>query len=69
MKLNVFGRVVEVLRENDQWVFYSLGDGIKRRENGIVIPAELSETELITFIADIFHESATPQNSDIKILK
>lgn len=68
MKLNIFGRIAEVIREDGQWVFYSLGEGKKRRENGLVIPAELSAAEVVTFLADIFHEVASPQNPEIKIL-
>lgn len=69
MKLNIFGRLFGVARENDQWVLYSLGEGLKRRENDIPIPAELTQAEVVTFLADIFHEIATPDNSDVKVLE
>lgn len=69
MKLNVYGRIkIEILRENDEWVVYVLGEGKKRPVNDIVIPSDVKETELITFIEDLFHESATPTNKDIKII-
>jgi hypothetical protein len=68
VKLNVFGKLVEIIRENDQWILYSLGEGKKRRENDFAIPPDLSESEVVTYMADIFHEFATPQNSDVKIL-
>ncbi len=69
MKINVFGRIVEVARDNGEWVLYTLGEGKKRRENDIVIPADLNEKDVVTFIADIFHEFATPGNSEVKVLK
>jgi len=47
---------------------YSLGDGKKRREADIVIPADLSASEVVTFVADIYHELATPENSEVKVL-
>lgn len=68
MKLNIFGRLFEVARENDQWILYSLGTGLKRKESDIPIPAELTRTEVMTFLADIFHEFASPENSEVKIV-
>jgi hypothetical protein len=56
-----------VLRENDQWIAYLPGtDGKKRRLEEFLIPADYSEDEVIQYIADIFHESATPEHPDVK---
>jgi hypothetical protein len=69
MKLDVFGRPMQVLRENDQWVIYLPGpDGKKRPLLDFVIPADLSESEVIVYIADIFHEMATPEKPEVKKL-
>ncbi len=68
MKLSVFGRKFEVIRERDQWNLFSLGEGKKHRVDDILIPAHLTETDVITFLADMFHEMATPDNSDVQRL-
>lgn len=69
MIVSVFGRKVEVIRENNEWILYSLGEGKKRREVDIVIPSDLDENEVLTYLADIFHEVATPENNEVKILQ
>lgn len=67
MKLDVFGRTtIEVLRENDHWVCYILGEGKKRRDYDLSFPPELSEAEVVVYIADLFHEGATPENPDVR---
>ena len=69
MKLNIYGKcLLEVIKENDQWVIYVLGEGKKSRSNDIVIPSYMDENEVVVYLADIFHEAATPENPDIKVL-
>lgn len=68
MKLNVFGKkFIEVVREGREWqVFYLGNEGKKRKAEGLVIPSTIKESEIERYIADLFHEMATPLNSEVK---
>jgi hypothetical protein len=54
---------VEVVRESSRWKIYKLGLGIRCELNGIVLPDELREDEIATFLDDMFHEMARPGDS------
>jgi hypothetical protein len=70
MKLNVFGRNVEIVRRNENWdVFYCGNDGKKRKAEDILIPGSIEESELVQYISDLCHEWATSRNSEVKVLK
>ena len=60
IKFNVFGRTMFVLKTNDEWQLFNEPDiGIRSRVYDVVIPSELSEDELLTYLDDIYHELAT----------
>lgn len=66
MKLNVYGKKIEVVKTNDNWIVYYLGsEGKKRTAHDIVIPNELEENEIINYLEDLLHEWATPLNHKI----
>jgi len=70
LKLNVFGKEVEVIRNNNSWVVYYCGnEGKKRIAHDIKLPANLPESDVVTYIDDLCHEWATPNNSEVKVLK
>lgn len=59
MKFNIYGRFqVDVRRESDSWVVYRSEPGKRTRLNDVVIPPNLVEQELTTYLDDIFHEFA-----------
>lgn len=59
MKFNIYGRFqVEIRRENDCWIVYRLELGKRGRMNDVVIPGNLEEIEIATYLDDIFHELA-----------
>lgn len=61
MRFDIYGHFeVEVVRENGQWAVYRTGDGLKRKEHDIVIPAGLESGSLVTFLDDVYHEFAEP---------
>lgn len=63
MKLSVFGKYIEAIKKNGQWtVFYLGNEGKKRLANDIAIPASIPEDELIKYLADLLHESATDKH-------
>lgn len=69
MKLNVYGKKIEVSRENDSWIVYELGEGKKSLWNNMYIPGEYTESEVITFLEDLFRERATPERPNIQIIE
>ncbi|QSX38399.1 DUF7661 family protein [Shewanella sedimentimangrovi] len=62
MKFDIFGKkILEVTRIGDEWrACYCGTGGVKRKAEDIRIPAGINEAELEDYIADIFHEWATP---------
>ena len=69
MKLSVFGVDVEVVRRNGEWLaFYPGSEGKKRHAEDILIPAEISEEELLQYIGDLCHEWATPEQSEVVLI-
>lgn len=66
MKLIVYGKMIEITRENEQWHAYYCGnEGKKRLAKDIIIPRHLGKDELVEYIADICHEWATDRNNKI----
>ncbi|MDH5655068.1 MAG: hypothetical protein OEZ34_04135 [Spirochaetia bacterium] len=69
MKLSVYGKILTLHRENNSWVvYYSGDDGKKRFADDIKIPQDIPEENIAEYLADVFHEYATPENSDVKII-
>jgi hypothetical protein len=61
MKLNVYGRfLLEVRREDGEWIVCRSGKGLRIRANDLVIPAPLDESEITRFLDDLLHEFASP---------
>jgi hypothetical protein len=67
MMFNIYGRFeLDVRRESDSWVVYRSGLGKRTRLNDVVIPPDLEEHELATYLDDICHEFAKPgQNVEV----
>ncbi|MCP4134178.1 MAG: hypothetical protein GY754_24610 [bacterium] len=61
MKLNVYGKKIEIMKSGENWVvFYPGSEGKKRIADDIVIPPNIQQDELIEYIADLCHEWARP---------
>lgn len=66
MKLLMYGRKIEVLKSNDKWsVFYLGNEGKKRTAHDIVIPQELKKGEIKNYLEELLYEWATPSNNQI----
>jgi hypothetical protein len=65
-RFNVFGHIYLVRREAGFWQVYTVGNDGKRLPANIVIPAFIEDAELEEFLFDLFHESATPTNGDVR---
>jgi hypothetical protein len=66
LRFNVFGRIFVIQREARVWNAYSVGDDGKRSPAGFVVPEFVEEHELEQYLFDLFHESATPGNGDVR---
>ena len=61
MKYSVYGRFkLEVIRQDDAWQVFRLGQGIKRPEPNVHIPPDALPSELLVALDDVFHELASP---------
>ena len=66
IKFNVFGKRMSVQRKDNEWLlFRDSNTGIRARIYEVAIPADLEETELATYLADIFHESANEKHRSV----
>jgi hypothetical protein len=66
LRFNVFGRILLIARDAGQWQAWSVGGDGKRAPAGFVIPDFIEEAELEQYLFDLFHESATPGNGDVR---
>lgn len=64
LRFNIFGKIIAVTGSCGAWQAYYLGADGKRRPADFVLPHDVVENELCVYLADIFHENATPRNSD-----
>ncbi|MBS0448997.1 MAG: hypothetical protein JSR59_23995 [Proteobacteria bacterium] len=64
-RFSVYGRPVAIAGSPGAWTAFELGADGKRSAAGFVVPDFLEEDELCTYLADLFHESATPSNGDV----
>jgi len=69
LKFNVFGQLIAVVGEPGSWRAFHLGNEGKRRPADFVIPQDLPESGLCEYLADLFHEFATPKNNSVRELQ
>ena len=68
-RFDLFGRRIAVEASDAGWVVYYLGDeGKRRRATDIVVPPNLSEADLQTYLADLCHEWATERHPTVSKL-
>ncbi len=59
MRFDIYGRyTLEVERQDDGWAVYRPDRGGHRRVFDFVIPSDLPDTEIATYLDDILHELA-----------
>lgn len=69
IRLDVFGRLMLAERTVTGWQLFDLGSEGKRSPvRDFVVPDFISEPELAQYLADIFHESATPKHPEVRRL-
>ena len=69
LKFDVFGRKVLVVESADGWTAFYLGsEGKRRPAEGLIIPADILESEIERYLGDLCHEWASEQNATVKRL-
>jgi len=65
LRFNVFGTLVTITGAPGAWqAFYPGSDG-KRRPADFIVPDDLHEDGLLDYLADLFHEDATPRRPNV----
>jgi len=66
-RFNVFGHVYELRRDaGGAWRALAVGNDGKLGPAGFEVPSFVEDAELEQFLFDLFHESATPTNGDVR---
>ena len=69
LKFDVFGRQVHVAETSNGWITFYIGvEGKKRPAPDIVIPPDISKSEIAQYLDDLCHEWATEQHPCVKQL-
>lgn len=69
LKFNIFGTLIAVTGYPGAWRTFYLGAEGKRRPADFIVPDDVAEHELCEYLADLFHEEATPRNNTATQLK
>ena len=68
LRFNVYGRIVAIERRRDAWAVWVTGEDGKRRPADFEVPDFIAERELCQYLADLFHEAATPTDGGVRRL-
>jgi hypothetical protein len=69
LRFNVYGKhLIEIERSSSGWSSYFVGSEGKRR-NGPLIPRDLQEAQLATYLADLYHESSRPDRPGVERIR
>lgn len=63
-KFNIFGTLIAVCGTVGEWRAFFLGAEGKRRPADFIVPGDVAEEDLCEYLADLFHEHATPRNGN-----
>lgn len=69
LRFDVFGRPMAAVRDARGWSLFHLGPDGKRRRAEAVIPPWLDDDAIAGWLADLFHEAATPARGDVVRLR
>ncbi|WP_332870857.1 DUF7661 family protein [Janthinobacterium sp. 67] len=62
-RFNVFGTLIAICGNQGAWRAFYLGAEGKRRPADFIIPDDIEADALCEYLADLFHEEATPRNN------
>ena len=67
LKFDVFGREVLIVEKDGGWEAFYLGSEGKRRvAKDIVVPSDISESQMRQYLDDLCHEWSTDRNNSVK---
>ena len=70
IRINAYGKPILIERNNEEWIaFYLSAEGKRRKARDIAIPPDLDQDGVVTYIADLLHESATDTHPDVEIME
>jgi hypothetical protein len=64
-RFNVFGKLVLIRGGAGAWEAWYPGPDGKRRPADFIVPDDIAEADLLEYLADLFHENATPRNHSV----
>ena len=67
-RFKVFRRLIAVTGRPGAWQAFYLGADGKRRPADFVVPGEVVADDLADYLADLFHEDATPGHDSVRRL-
>ena len=69
LRFDAFGKTIGVMSVKDGWRAYYLGaEGKFRDAHDIVIPSATPVEGIAAYLADLLHESATPEHPNVRRL-
>jgi hypothetical protein len=67
LKFDVFGWDVAIVQTESGWqAFYTSSDGKRRPARDIIVPSNITESEMTQCLDDLCHEWATDRNKNVK---
>jgi hypothetical protein len=64
VRFDIYGHYeLDVVRDGDKWSVFNLDAGKRVLLKDVVIPTEVQENEVATYLDDLFHELAKPGQS------
>ena len=63
-RFNIFGSLIAIIGSDCAWRAFYLGAYGKLRPADFVVTNDVAEDELCEYLADLYHENATPRNSN-----
>jgi len=63
---NVFGKVIGIVGWPGAWQPFHPGTNGTRRPADFIIPADVTEENMAEYLADLFHEDATPKHNSVE---
>jgi hypothetical protein len=67
-RFNAFGKLIAITGPQGARQAFYLGTEGKRRPADFVVPADVADDDLAEYLADLFHEDATPRYSTVNRL-
>ena len=65
LRFKVFGRLLAITGTPGAWQAFHPGTDGKRRPADFIIPDDIPEDGLADYLADLFHEDATPRHNTV----